>query len=693
MQEQSAETAGRLTLKASVFGELRLMTADGRPLTLHNQRATLILAILCLQPEDSIKRAVLAKLLWPDRFAAQAKASLRQCLLDLRKSLEEHGLQGLRVTRAEVAMEPGTLVSDLSAFEFALEDAPETASDHLLAIGNQALLQSITLNPELAAWLAARREHVDTRMKALIAKALGTMNGGQGKALLDAARLRFPGLQVALPRTEGINLAVLPFSQIDEVGGAFFLADAIVDEFSSRLGRIDGLKLVGRTSIAAVMEKGGALPQIAQELGVSYLIEGEVRRKHEVTEVRIALIEGQSGTEVWSRRITGSIDEFLETRSLVGSNIIAAISRALAIDAAPGPTRPMTGNREAYALYLQGRSLGQRIGGDGALPKAIELLKHALEIDPRFAECWTALADAHIMIAAITPTLERKAHTEKGAKCAHQALQLDLSQAHAYSVLGVAEWCEFNPAKALDLAYEAYERNPNDADVSSRLGSTLLYLGKSQEALPFVQVAVDRDPVNPRNYVMLSSAYLNVGDIAKARNAAQSVIDLGGPRMWLAIAQYIEGDFENAVQSHYDNRFFLGNTIMRPPGMPPMDDTARDAYFDIAARGIFSGKADERAAYCQMLGGLHATMPDPHDSSIILPALWMGHAELVMKIYSECIHPANIWGLMNLWIDADPYNRTRLHPNFMNFADKVGMTEAWNRHGWPDLMPADPRIA
>jgi hypothetical protein len=190
---------------------------------------------------------------------------------------------------------------------------------------------------------------------------------------------------------------------------------------------------------------------------------------------------------------------------------------------------------------------------------------------------------------------------------------------------------------------------------------------------------------------MLSSAYLSIGEVDKAIAAGQRMVDLGFPGMWLAVAYMAAGDHEAAVKAHYDSRIYLGTTIMRPPGMPVMDDAARDAYFDIAARGIFSGKAADRAVYCQMLDGLHATMADPYDSSIAFPAIWMGHADLVMKLYSECIHPANMFSLMSLWIDIDPINRTRLHPGFMLFAEKIGMVEAWEKFGWPDLIPHDPR--
>lgn len=71
----------------------------------------------------------------------------------------------------------------------------------------------------------------------------------------------------------------------------------------------------------------------------------------------------------------------------------------------------------------------------------------------------------------------------------------------------------------------------------------------------------------------------------------------------------------------------------------------------------------------------------------------MGPNALVMKIYSECIHPANMFGLMNLWIDIGPVNRTLRDPRFMDLAERIGMVEAWNRFGWPDLILVDPRRA
>lgn len=689
---EQAVLEAKNSIKATLFGEFKIEASNGEIVVLTNRRAGHLLAVLCLETDHVIDREALAKLLWPDRFLAQAKASLRQCLLDLRRTLESHGLDCLHVSRSEVALKPGCLECDFLDLEATLSSGtPEGAVAALLDLGNRQLVQGPPFNPEFDDWLASRREHVDARLRVGLSEAIYNSEAATKELLIEAARARFPTFRSFNRVADQVTIAVLPFQQSDSVGGNFFLADGFVDELSTRLARMQGIALAGRTSVAAVVDRGLKLKDMAADLGVSHLVEGEVRRDEHGITVRIALISGQTGTEVWSDTLSGTIEDFFDSRKIIGANVIAAICRALGIAPALAPSRRMTRNRDAYALYLQARAMIQKIGIEGAIAKGIEFLEQALEIDPEFAECWTALGNAHIMTAAITPSLTRVEQSGEAARCARRAIELDPGQGHAFSILGIHEWTQFNPAGALEMAFEAYARDPNDADVCSRLGSCLLYLGKAREALPYVEAAVDRDPVYPRNYAMLASAYLALGQIDKARSAGQRMADLGVPAMWLALAQMAAGEFEAAVKTHYETRIYLGTAIMRPPGMPPMDEPARDAYFAFAARGIFSGKSEDRAAYCQMLNGLHGSMSDPYDPSIAFPAIWMGHKDLVMKMYSECIHPANMFGLMSLWIDIDPINRTIRDPRFMDFAEKIGMVEAWKRFGWPDLIPVDPR--
>lgn len=681
-------------LAVSLFGDFVVLDAQGAEIRISNQRGRMVLALLSLAPGESIKREQISRLLWPGRFPQQARASLRQCLHDLNRQLQPCGSDILRLSHARVAINPSRISTDLEALETALTGGDaQTATRLLTEAASDELLSNLGSGEPLESWLAARRLQIESRLKILADRLSATLSAAgnlrAAEDLTNAWRLR----EKPSPRQKRNGIAVLPFEQHDQVGGEFFLAEGVVDELSAHLGNIPDIAVVGRTSVNALTGLGLTLPELAAKLNVSHLIEGMVRRTSTGVYITIQLIEGATGREIWSGRLEGTIEGFLDAREMFSRQIVANLCKALGIDMSSSLQRRMTLNREAYALYLQGRSLVQRSMSEGAVAKAIELLGQSLALDPEFAECWTALAEAHIHTAVYTPCLDRVARSEQAATCAQRALELDPGQGHALAILGIHQWTRFNPARALEFALEAHQLEPNNADVTVRLGSFLLYLGRTRAALPYIAAAIEQDPVYGRNYAMLCIAHLNMGNLEAALAAGRRMVDLGMPGMHLATAQSASGDHASAVETYYKSRLLMGSVIIPPPGAALMSDEARDFYWTTASRGVCSGDAEARATYCRMLDMLHAAMADPYDPSIAWPAIWMGHADLVMKLYREQIHPANMPGLMSLWTDVEPIRQIRLHPDFMTFAEDIGMVAAWEKFGWPDLMPSDPRRA
>lgn len=678
---------GRAPLRVSLFGEFKAFAPDGSEIQLSNRRARAILAMLCLTPGEALDRELVSRLLWPGRFKAQARASLRQCLHELNRQLPAAGCDALNIQNSRISVAPAAVVSDLQDLEAALAAGAHSDATRLLAgIGAHPLLDNIDITQPLGDWLLTKRLHIETRLQVAVHRLIDVLKSDGNLAAGDRLKVVWQAREMRSSHNGKIGIAILPFEQFDEVGGDFFLAEGVVDELTSRLGAIAEISLAGRTSLNAMMAPGRALADIAARLNLSHLIEGTVRRTPEIVTVSIRLIDTESGREVWSERLEDTVDGFIGSRQVIGSHVIASLCKSLGVEATAAPHRRMTSSREAYALYLQGRALIQRPLNEGALAKAIDLLERGLAIDPDFAECWTAIAEAHVYTAVYTPCLERLLRSEQAAECAERAIALDPGQGHALAMRGIHEWTRGNPSGALDFALEAYRLEPNNADVTVRLGSFLLYLGRTREALPLLEAAVEQDPVFGRNYAMLCTAHFNLGNMDAALAAAQRMVDLGMPGLWLAVVQAATGDNERAVETYYRSRLLMNSMILPPAGTAPMSDEARDAYWRIAANGVCSGKAEDRALYCQMLDGLHATMPDPYDPSIAFPAIWMGHAPLTMKIYREQIHPANMFGLMSLWTDVDPIRKTREHPDFMQFAESAGLVAAWDKHGWPDLM-------
>jgi hypothetical protein len=123
-----------------------------------------------------------------------------------------------------------------------------------------------------------------------------------------------------------------------------------------------------------------------------------------------------------------------------------------------------------------------------------------------------------------------------------------------------------------------------------------------------------------------------------------------------------------------------------PAGSRPLTGPALYTFWQIAARGVCSGRAVHRKMYCALLDHLHASLNDPCDTSIVQPAIWMGYADMVFRTLGRQITPANMFCLMSLWADLEPIRQVRLHRDFQPFAERIGLAAAWNKYGPPDLV-------
>jgi TolB-like protein/DNA-binding SARP family transcriptional activator len=693
--EKPATTGHPVKMRASLFGRFQMTAPDGSEIIISNKRARTILAILLLTPGEPIDRAHISKLLWPGRFEAQARASLRQCLLELSKLFESLDCDLIEATYSSIVLKASQIDTEIGGIETALaEGRHQEAIQMLTIIGAHDLLEQLHFGEAFESWLVGQRKQIEQRLKVAVKNALDRLEGEGDRdtraVLLEAWHMRDPTFLAhpVLGRNEGkARIAVLPFRSLAVPDDQGFLADGMVDELITTLGQTRQLLVAGRTSSFQFKDTDLSLPEIADLLHVTHLVEGSVQRRNADVHMNVRLIDGQTGFESWAYSYNGTEDDIFSSREQVAQTITKELGAALKLDITAPDVRRMTSNKEAYGLYLQGRALTRRAIGDGVLDTAIKLLEQSLELEPEFAECWTALAEAHVYTAVYTPCLDKLGEAQRMAECAKKAIELSPKQGHAYAMLGLYEWTKNNAVGALDLAFKAYQLEPENPAVVIRLGSFLLYCGRTAEALPYIEAAIDQDPVDGRNYGMLCVAHLNLGNISAAISAGQRMTDLGQPSLHLAAATAASGNHDLAVEQYQKTRLLMNSVIFPPAGTTPMSPEAMDAYWLLAARGIHSGLEEERQQYCQMLEMLHVTLPDPGDPTIVWPAIWMGYAPMVFKTLGKQITPPNMVGLMSFWADVEPIRQTRIHPDFMDFAKRIGLVAAWEKYGWPDLLP------
>jgi TolB-like protein len=700
LQRQTACELAHLRVHASLFGEFKIKTPGGHDIPISNRRAKAILAMLCLDSDDPIDRDQISKLLWSGRFESHARASLRQCLLDLGKLLEPLGCNILLVTRNSLSLNKEAITSDLGELETALANQDAVgAAKRILAIVNLPLVNQMDFGEAFQSWLSNRRLQVDQRLKIAVDEALaaaaicGDMDGHAALAKAWALHIPTASTIITAPSAKTkTRIAVLPFQALNTKEGSDYFADGVVDEMITTLGQVPQLLVAGRTSSFHFRDSDLPSPTIAKALGVAHLIEGSVQRQGDRVRIHAHLIDGDTGFEVWGERFDGTLDDVFSLQEDIAQAVTAAISNVLGIAMRPPQLRGLTHSKAAYDLFLQGRSLCARVFGDGILDRAVTLFEEALLLDPDFAECWVWLAEAHQLVAVYTQCLDRNAASLRMAACAERAISLAPELGYPHSLLGVHKWTQNDIVGGLDSAFEGYRREPENPAVTMRLGSFLIYCGRTQQARPYVDAAIEQDPVDPRKHALLWAIHMGSGDLQSAQATGQRMVDLGWPSMYLAIASAALGQHDVAVEQYQHTKRLVNTIILPPVGSATMTPELMDTYWQVAAKGICSGHEADRLIYAQWLEMMHNTLHDKADLAITGPAVFTGNAELVFKSLGDHISPANTLAFVALWCDLDPIRQIWQHEEFIPFAQRIGMAKAWDKYGWPDLLPPPPNL-
>ncbi len=636
---------------ATLAGAFRLYQPDGREILISSRRARALLAILCLLGGEPIERDTLRKLLWPGRYPAQGKASLRQCLLTLGRLLVPLGPDVLIITRESVALRTDAITIDLLEV---------TAPD-------QPILADLDLGEPFFQWVAARR--------------LGLGRGSLPGEVSVIAPV------VAMRQANRRGVAILPFSSGPAAGDNEYFADGMVDELITALSGVPGLQVAGRTSSFHFRASDLAPAQIATQLGVSHLVEGSVQRQGERVRIHAHLIDGTTGFELWGSRFDGMLGDIFGLQETVARGVTAALASALAIPLQPPVVGNLTHSKEAYDLYLQGRTLNARLFGEGVLTRAAELLEQAVAIDPDFAEAWVLLGDVYQRMGIYLAEADQDRLSAQIAACVRKALTIRPNLGLAYGLLALHEFTCNNIVGALDLAFKGYTVEPTNPAVAVRLGTMLLFCGLTAKGMRYLDEAIAQDPVDGRHYMCRSAGQLNQSDVGAAIADAQACVDLGFPSMHLGVALAAAGEHDGAVAAYQQTRYLIAGSIPPPTGTAPMPPAMIDAYWLVAAKGTCSGEPEDREAYCRTLDFLHVSMVEKEHLAITMPAVFMGYAELLFETIGTRITLQNLACLMSIWTKIDPMCRIWQHPEFIPFAQRIGMAEAWDKYGWPDLLP------
>ena len=341
------------------------------------------------------------------------------------------------------------------------------------------------------------------------------------------------------------SIAVLPFVDLSQAKDQEYFCDGMSEEILDALGKVDGLRVVGRTSSFSFKGKSANVSDVGKKLNVENVLEGSLQREGNRVRITAELINTRNGFHLWSETYERELQGVFALQDEITRAIVDALKIKLALSLPAHEQR----NTEAYDLYLQGLYFSNK-SSEEDLRIALNFFRGALEKDPAFSRAWTGIAKVWYFLADV---YVRPLEAYPAAKeAALKALALDEKDAEAHCYLGeakrVLDWDLVGEDAELQRALQL---DPNSAPAHFFLALLPLCRGELKEGLQLVLETKKLDPVSPITSYVATSAYLANDRIDDAIIEGQWTLQLDPNYFYLdsalAAAYREKGKFAEAI--------------------------------------------------------------------------------------------------------------------------------------------------
>ena len=347
-------------------------------------------------------------------------------------------------------------------------------------------------------------------------------------------------------------LAVLPFTHLGSNADDEYFAAGLTEELITALGRVRGLRVVGRASSFALHGRTRDIREIGQTLKVDAVLAGSVRRHDSRLRIHAQLIDAADETQLWAEKYERQVTDVFEIQDEITAAIVAALElelpRAASRVAASG-----TRSVRAHELYLKGRYWWHR-SNPWMYARAADLFREAIACDPSYAAPYSGLADACFNRAMYgdSPPGEMIQQAEAAAR---KALELDESSAEAHCSMGLIEGGLNWNAKRCEIEFRrCMELNPSYALGLAKYGTSFLSpLGRFEEAHDYICRALELDPLSPNLQADLAMNFLFRGQMDRFETEARKVLQLAPGvsklHIYLITSLGVRGNWSAAVDA------------------------------------------------------------------------------------------------------------------------------------------------
>jgi TolB-like protein/DNA-binding SARP family transcriptional activator/Tfp pilus assembly protein PilF len=481
--------------------------------------------------------------------------------------------------------------------------------------------------------------------------------------LTDARNAAATEPTMSASQASATSIVVLPFANLSGDSSQEFFSDGMTEEITAALAKVPSLRVVARTSAFQFKGQNQDVRMVAQSLGASHLLEGSVRKNGNRVRISAQLIEGGSGTHLWSE----NYDQEFTDIFAIQENIATAIARALHVPLNLAPGVRLVSSRsadpESYQQYLRARAL---IAGRGlkGLTDAIALLEQVVAHEPNFAPAWSLLAQAYDLTPNNHPAQDSGSIEEfrnvvdaslpKAEAAGRRAIQLDASYTGGYLILGLLQHRRGKWLLSEEFISKALEMDPNNPDALQSYSNLLAAVGRLKEALAMKQRLRALEPFVP---VFTASTAALLWLNGQNDDATAILKDLR-PSPGLAVIHAAAGRYGEAADALLKSE---------PGNASEAVKTAANLLRTAPVSAVASPGTLPRLGY---LGFVY---------------LYVGAPDRVLEAYERNVEAGYLVALANGLLWHPSYAPARKTDRFKAYIRSAGLVDYWRVKGWPEF--------
>jgi TolB-like protein len=486
-----------------------------------------------------------------------------------------------------IAVEPQ--VFDLLTYLVENRDRVVTKDDMIAAVWGGRIVSESTLTSRINAARKALADSGDEQrlIRTIARKGFRFVGEVQLDTKPAASAADSESRRAALPALDRPAIAVLPFTNMSGEPEQEYFSDGISEDIITALSKLRWFLVIARNSSFIYKGKAVHMKQVADELGVRYVLEGSVRKNGDRVRITAQLNDVMTGSHIWAERYDRELAGVFAVQDEITEAIVAAIEPQLYAAENFHAQRKAPDSMDAWDLVMRALSHYWRVTRQDSVV-AEALLEKAIAIDPHYGQALGVLATSY-MFSAHMGWVEMVKAIEIAKRSAHAALQADSEDPWAHNALAHVYLFTSHYDDSIAEFELALRLNPNFAMAQAYYGLSLSYSGRWQEADEAARRALRLSPRDP-----FSAVYLGIASYAQflgrnyeeamrlAREAARLRSDFVGAHRVLTAAAGMAGQSDVASDALKDLRRAQPSISLAwiASNMPIRHDTDRDHYLE-----------------------------------------------------------------------------------------------------------------